>query len=98
MAAQPVAVVLSATDPQALPVLARPVSARKPNGGRPALPNRLEVPRTPAVPVLSSPASVEGGHRLLWHSRFGPVLIEVIDGVCFVNHERVEPAPSASKE
>ena len=28
----------------------------------------------------------------LWHSRHGAIRIEVIDGVCYVNGDRVEPA------
>jgi hypothetical protein len=43
------------------------------------------------------PLSTEGVVRLLWESRFGPILIEVVDGVCFVNRERVEPALSVPK-
>jgi hypothetical protein len=33
--------------------------------------------------------------RDLWHSRHGVIRIEVIDGVCYVNGDRVEPLPSA---
>ena len=40
-------------------------------------------------PALA-PASV-GVQRYVWHSAFGPMLIEVRDGAAFVNGERVLP-------
>lgn len=30
-----------------------------------------------------------------WESRFGLILIDVVDGVAYVNGERVEPSPQA---
>jgi hypothetical protein len=33
----------------------------------------------------------EGVQRYVWHSAFGPMLIEVRDGAAFVNGERVLP-------
>ncbi len=36
--------------------------------------------------------ATDGVYRLVWESRFGPILIEVVDGVAFVNGSRVEAA------
>lgn len=91
------AVVLSPTGPRALPVPARRLGARRSDGTGGALPSRLVVPLRPVDPAPPAPAPIDAAQRILWHSRFGPVLIEVIDGVCFVNHEPVEPASSAPK-
>jgi len=33
----------------------------------------------------------EGVQRCIWHSRFGAMLIEVVDGVAYVNGDRVHP-------
>lgn len=44
------------------------------------------------------PLSTEGVQRVVWDSRFGPILIEVVDGVCFVNRQPVEPAHSLPEE
>ncbi len=33
--------------------------------------------------------------RDLWHSRHGVIRIEVVDNVCYVNGDRVDPPPSA---
>ena len=38
------------------------------------------------------PLATDGVYRLVWQSRFGPILIEVVDGVAFVNGSRVEAA------
>lgn len=35
----------------------------------------------------------EGVLRYVWHSRFGPMLIEVRQGQAYVNGQRVVPAP-----
>ena len=43
----------------------------------------------------ASPAA--GEWRVVWASRFGTVLIEVRNGVIFVNGQRVEPAVSPSR-
>jgi len=46
------------------------------------------------------PLAAEGVQRYVWEGRFGAMLIEVKDGVAFVNGQRVEPhqppAPAAS--
>jgi hypothetical protein len=39
----------------------------------------------------SLPLGSDGVRRWVWHSRFGAILIEVIDGDVFVNGQRVEP-------
>jgi len=39
----------------------------------------------------SLPLSSEGVLRWVWRSRFGSILIEVVDNEVFVNGERVEP-------
>lgn len=43
-----------------------------------------------AEPVLE--LATAGVLRLVWESRFGPMLIEVRDGSAYVNGQRVEPA------
>lgn len=40
--------------------------------------------------------AADGVLRYVWHSAFGPMLIEVRDGVAFVNGERVVPVAEAS--
>ena len=37
------------------------------------------------------PLATEGVERYVWEGSFGPMLIEVIEGVAFVNGQRVEP-------
>ncbi len=37
--------------------------------------------------------ATDGVLRYVWHSAFGDMLIEVIDGATYVNGERVEAAP-----
>lgn len=37
------------------------------------------------------PLGTDGVARWVWESRFGAMLIEVIDGTVFVNGERVQP-------
>jgi hypothetical protein len=39
--------------------------------------------------------ATEGVQRYVWESRFGPMLIEVIDSVAYVNGQRVESFPPA---
>lgn len=41
------------------------------------------------------PLASEGVQRYVWASRFGPMLIEVMDGAAYVNGQKVEPAPDA---
>lgn len=36
--------------------------------------------------------------RFEWESRFGLMVIDVVDGVAYVNGEPVEPAPGCSKQ
>lgn len=48
--------------------------------------------RLDATPPPEAAPAREGALRLLWQSRFGPMLIEVVDGVVQVNGEPVEPA------
>ena len=38
--------------------------------------------------------ATEGVQRLVWESRFGSMLIEVVDGVAYVNGQRVDPIRS----
>ena len=38
--------------------------------------------------------ATEGVQRWVWQSRFGPILIEVIEDVPYVNGQRVEPCRS----
>lgn len=60
----------------------------------------MNAPLLPQI-VLSSDASpqsdlelaTEGVLRYVWRSAFGDMLIEVIDGVSYVNGERVEAVP-----
>lgn len=48
-----------------------------------------------ASPQTDLPLATENVQRYVWESRFGEMLIEVLDGVIFVNGERVEPASQA---
>jgi hypothetical protein len=38
------------------------------------------------------PLATEGVLRYVWESRFGSMLIEVVDGVAYVNGQRIERA------
>jgi hypothetical protein len=40
------------------------------------------------------PFVAEGVQRYVWEGRFGPMLIEVKQGVAYVNGQRVEPLPT----
>jgi hypothetical protein len=42
-------------------------------------------------PAPQLPLAAEGVQRYVWEGRFGAMLIEVKDGVVFVNGQRVEP-------
>jgi hypothetical protein len=42
-------------------------------------------------PQDALPLATEGVQRYVWESRFGPMLIEVVDGVAYVNGQRVDP-------
>jgi hypothetical protein len=67
-------------------------------------PLHLEVlRRLQASPQEELPLACEGVQRFVWESRFGAMLIEVVDGVAYVNGSRVEhfdgrPAGSSPKE
>jgi hypothetical protein len=37
------------------------------------------------------PLATEGVQRYVWHSRFAAILIEVKDGIAYVNGQAVEP-------
>ena len=50
----------------------------------------------PPHPQQSLPLLSDGVLRQVWDSRFGPILIEVIDGQVFVNGDRVEPVAPAT--
>jgi hypothetical protein len=41
-------------------------------------------------PQGTLPLATEGVQRYVWEGRFGAMLIEVVDGVAYVNGERVE--------
>ncbi|MBV8036546.1 hypothetical protein [Roseateles sp.] len=41
--------------------------------------------------------ATEGVLRYVWSSEWGDMLIEVIDGVAYVNGQRVEAAPAGSR-
>jgi len=50
-------------------------------------------------PQEALPLATEGVQRYVWESRFGPMLIEVVEGVAYVNGNRVESfAAAASPE
>jgi hypothetical protein len=44
-----------------------------------------------ASPQEALGLATEGVRRYVWESRFGAMLIEVVDGVAYVNGERVDP-------
>ncbi len=39
--------------------------------------------------------AAEGVQRYVWEGRFGAMLVEVVDGVAYVNGKRVEPVRPA---
>jgi hypothetical protein len=43
-----------------------------------------------ASPQEALPLVTEGVQRYVWEGRFGAMLIEVVDGIAYVNGERVE--------
>ena len=59
----------------------------------PLLPEVL-VQREPG-PQLPLVLSTEGTLRYVWGSRWGEMLVEVVDGQVFVNGDKVHPADSA---
>lgn len=61
----------------------------------------MNAPLLPQILLGSDPSpqadlelATEGVLRYVWRSAFGDMLIEVIDGVVYVNGERVEQAPA----
>jgi hypothetical protein len=50
------------------------------------------VRRLEETPQAQLPLATEGVLRYVWENRFGEMLIEVVDGIVFVNGDRVEPA------
>jgi hypothetical protein len=49
-----------------------------------------EVLRLRDSPQETLPLATEGVQRYVWESRFGSMLIEVVDGAAYVNGDRVE--------
>jgi hypothetical protein len=47
-------------------------------------------------PQEALPLATEGVQRYVWESRFGPMLIEVVEGVAYVNGHRVESFAAAA--
>ena len=75
---------LAGTGPPTLQVPLATPGAPRLAPPRPALARPLRAaPGRPAVPP----------QRHVWHSRFGTIVIEVIGADCYVNGQRVEPAP-----
>lgn len=58
--------------------------------GAPLFPEVLQSQRPSAQEAL--PLATEGVQRFVWESRFGAMLIEVVNGVAYVNGTRVEPS------
>lgn len=56
----------------------------------PLLPEHLSVRQGDTQAAL--PLAAEGVERYVWESRFGSMLIEVVDGVVYVNGQEVERA------
>lgn len=61
----------------------------------------MNAPLLPQILLSSDPSpqsdlelATEGVLRYVWRSAFGDMLIEVIDGVSYVNGERVDQAPA----
>ena len=59
----------------------------------PAILRAADLPLKPAVPP-----AVQGIQSYLWDGRFGAMLIEVKDGVAYVNGQRVEPFTAATRD
>ena len=47
-------------------------------------------------PQEALPLATEGVQRYVWEGRFGAMLIEVVDGVAYVNGHRVESFVAAA--
>ena len=48
--------------------------------------------RMDETPQADLPLATEGVLRYVWESRYGEMLIEVVDGIAYVNGDRIEPA------
>lgn len=48
--------------------------------------------RLDETPQADLPLATEGVLRYVWESRYGEMLIEVVDGIAYVNGDRIEPA------
>jgi hypothetical protein len=48
--------------------------------------------RLEETPQAELPLAAEDTLRYVWENRFGDMLIEVVDGVAYVNGDRIEPA------
>ena len=53
--------------------------------------------RLEASPQDALPLATEGVQRYVWEGRYGAMLIEVIDGIAYVNGSKVEPLPGSEK-
>ena len=62
----------------------------------PLLPEVLRLREDSAQEAL--PLATEGVQRFVWESRFGPMLIEVVDGVAYVNGKRVDMMSSDAEQ
>lgn len=63
----------------------------------PLLPEILA--RRGETPQADLPLAAEGVLRYVWEGRYGPMLIEVMDGRSYVNGQVVEPAePSTAPQ
>lgn len=58
------------------------------------VPFRPEVIRRVETAQSDLRLATEGVARYVWASKFGAILVEVVDGVVYVNGDRVEPAMS----
>jgi hypothetical protein len=48
--------------------------------------------RRDETPQADLPLATEGVVRYVWENKFGEMLIEVVDGVVYVNGDRIEPS------
>ena len=65
----------------------------------------MNAPLLPAIlraadpgPTPAAPLTDQGVQSYVWDSRFGAMLIEVKDGVAYVNGQRVEPVTAATRD
>jgi hypothetical protein len=50
------------------------------------------VHRQDETPRADLPLATQGVLRYVWESRYGEMLIEVVDGIAYVNGDCIEPA------